>query len=60
LAGADYTTNLKRMLMNRFGLSEDSAFFLGKEAMYSINSGGYISTGGNADGPHPLCNDIVH
>ena len=47
------------MLMNRYGLSEDSAFFLGKEAMYSISSGGYISTGGNADGPHRLCNDIV-
>ena len=59
LGGADYTTGLKRMLMNRYGLSEDSAFFLGKEAMYSISSGGYISTGGNADGPHPLCNDIV-
>ncbi|PND57702.1 serine/threonine protein kinase [Mycobacterium sp. ENV421] len=59
LAGADYTTDLKRMLMNRYGLSGESAFFLGKEAMYSINSGGYISTGGNADGPHPLCNDIV-
>ncbi|QZH65016.1 serine/threonine-protein kinase [Mycolicibacterium farcinogenes] len=59
LGGADYTTDLKRMLMNRYGLSDESAFFLGKEAMYSINSGGYIGTGGNADGPHPLCNDIV-
>ncbi|WP_082279558.1 serine/threonine-protein kinase [Mycobacterium colombiense] len=59
LGGADYTTDLKRMLMNRYGLSDESAFFLGKEAMYSINSGGYINTGGNADGPHPLCNDFV-
>lgn len=59
LAGADYTTDLKRTLMNHYGLSEESAFFLGKEAMYSINSGGYISIGGNADGPHPLCNGII-
>lgn len=59
LSGADYTTNLQRMLVNRYGLSEDSAFFLGKEAMYSINSGGYLNTGSMADGPHPLCNDIV-
>ena len=60
LAGADYTTDLKRMLMNRYGLTEDSAFFLGKEAMYSINSGGaYIPAPSNAEGTHPLCNDIV-
>ena len=60
LAGADYATDLKRMLMNRYGLSEDSAFFLGKEASYSINSGGaYIPPPSNAEGTHPLCNDIV-
>lgn len=60
LAGADYTTDLKRMLINRYGLSETSAFFLGKEAMYSINSGGaYIAPPSNAEGFHPLCNDIV-
>ncbi|MEW2484089.1 protein kinase [Mycobacterium sp. NPDC049093] len=60
LGGADYTTDLKRMLINRYGLSEDSAFFLGKEAMYSINSGGaYIPAPSNAEGTHPLCNDIV-
>lgn len=60
LGGADYTADLKRMLINRYGLSEDSAFFLGKEAMYSINSGGaYIPAPSNAEGTHPLCNDIV-
>ena len=48
------------MLMSRYGMGDKTdAFFLGKEAMYSVSSGGYISTGGNADGPHPLCNGIV-
>jgi serine/threonine-protein kinase len=59
-SGADYTAGLKYLLMNRYGLDENSAFFLGKEAWYSVSSGGYINTGGNADGPHPLCNDIIH
>lgn len=58
-SGADYTAGLKNMLMSRYGMSEMDAFFLGKEAMYSVSSGGHISTGGNADGPHPLCNGIV-
>lgn len=40
--GADYVTDLKHMLMNRYGLDESSAFFLGKEAWYSVSSGGYI------------------
>ena len=57
--GADYVTDLKIMLMNRYGLDDNSAFFLGKEAWYSVSSGGYISTGSMADGPHPLCNDII-
>lgn len=57
--GADYVTDLKHMLMNRYGLDESSAFFLGKEAWYSVSSGGYIETGSMADGPHPLCNDII-
>lgn len=60
LGGADYTTELKRMLMNRYGLSETSAFFLGKEASYSINSNGYVDNPiSNAQGAHPLCNDVV-
>ncbi|WP_168176143.1 hypothetical protein [Mycobacterium sp. ST-F2] len=46
--------------MNRYGLSEDSAFFLGKEATYSLDSGGdYIPPPSNAEGFHPMCNDIV-
>lgn len=60
LAGADYSGALKRLLMNRYGLSEDSAFFLGKEATYSLDSGGdYIPPPSNAEGFHPMCNDIV-
>lgn len=58
-SGADYTAGLKNMLMSRFGMGDTDAFFLGKEAMYSISSGGYINTGGNADGAHPLCTGIV-
>jgi serine/threonine-protein kinase len=58
-SGADYTTGLKNMLMSRYGMGDTDAFFLGKEAMYSVSSGGYISTGSMADGPHPLCNGIV-
>ncbi len=58
-SGADYTAGLKNLLMNRFGLDETSAFFLGKEAWYSVSSGGYIHTGSMADGPHPLCNDVI-
>ncbi|BBZ34464.1 DUF732 domain-containing protein [Mycolicibacterium confluentis] len=57
--GADYVTDLKQMLMNRYGLDDNSAFFLGKEAWYSVSSGGYINTGSMADGPHPLCNDVI-
>ncbi|WP_264002142.1 serine/threonine-protein kinase [Mycolicibacterium diernhoferi] len=57
--GADYTEDLKHMLINRYGLDDNSAFFLGKEAWYSVSSGGYINTGSMADGPHPLCNDII-
>ncbi|WP_353615177.1 serine/threonine-protein kinase [Mycobacterium sp. 1164985.4] len=57
--GADYVTDLTQMLMNRYGLDENSAFFLGKEAWYSVSSGGYINTGSMADGPHPLCNDVI-
>lgn len=59
VSGADYTGGLRDMLMNRYGLDKSSAFFLGKEAWYSVSSGGYINTGSMADGPHPLCNDIV-
>jgi serine/threonine protein kinase, bacterial len=59
VSGADYTAGLKGLLMNRYGLDENSAFFLGKEAWYSVTSGGYINTGSMADGPHPLCNDII-
>jgi serine/threonine-protein kinase len=59
VGGADYTEGLKNLLMNRYGLDENSAFFLGKEAMYSVSSGGYINTGSMADGPHPLCNDVI-
>lgn len=59
VSGADYTAGLKDLLMNRYGLDENSAFFLGKEAWYSVSSGGYINTGSMADGPHPLCNDII-
>jgi serine/threonine-protein kinase len=59
VGGADYTAGLKDLLMNRYGLDENSAFFLGKEAWYSVSSGGYINTGSMADGPHPLCNDII-
>lgn len=58
--GADYVTDLKNMLMNRYGLDGGSAFFLGKEAWYSINSGGdYIPPPSNAEGFHPMCNDII-
>ena len=39
-----YTAGLKNMLMSRYGMGETDAFFLGKEAMYSVSSGGYIST----------------
>jgi serine/threonine-protein kinase len=59
ISGADYTAGLKDLLMNRYGLDENSAFFLGKEAWYSVSSGGYINTGSMADGPHPLCNDVI-
>jgi serine/threonine-protein kinase len=58
-SGADYTTGLKNMLMSRYGMGDTDAFFLGKEAMYSVSSGGNINTGSMADGPHPLCNGIV-
>jgi serine/threonine-protein kinase len=47
------------VLMSRYGLADTDAFFLGKEAMYSVSGGGYVNTGGNADWPHPLCNGIV-
>lgn len=57
--GADDVTDLKRMLMNRYGLDDNSAFFVGKETWYSVSSGGYINSGAMADGPHPLCNDFV-
>lgn len=60
VSGADYTAGLQTLLMNRYGLDKMSAFFLGKEAWYSVSSGGYINTGSMADGPHPLCNDIIH
>ncbi|OBF96451.1 hypothetical protein A5790_05325 [Mycobacterium sp. 852002-51152_SCH6134967] len=58
-SGADYTEELQNMLMSRYGMGETDAFFLGKEAWYSVSSGGYISTGSMADGPHPLCNGII-
>jgi hypothetical protein len=57
--GADYTEELKNMLMNRYGLSDTDAFFLGKNAWYSVSSNGYINTGSMADGPHPLCNGVI-
>jgi len=57
--GADYTAELKNMLMNRYGLSDTDAFFLGKNAWYSVSSNGYINTGSMADGPHPLCNGVI-
>jgi len=28
-------------------------------AVHTCRVAGYINTGGNADGPHPLCNDII-